>query len=107
MQADAIFRTFTACPTDVRTLVLDVRDYNKQFKHKHVIGAYCIRLSANGKVLLVRRAGEAGGRMGGRRWWPFLTALLCAASFPASLCILSAPHGPAVAFPCSTFYPFK
>jgi len=57
--ADTIFRVFTACPGDVRTLILDVRSY-KEFSKKHVIGAYCIRLSANGKVLLV-----SGGRVPG------------------------------------------
>jgi dual specificity MAP kinase phosphatase len=51
--ADAIFRVFTACPTDPRTLILDVRD-RKHFERApgHVAGAYCIRLSSNGAVLL-------------------------------------------------------
>ncbi len=53
VSADVIFRVFTACPGDVSTLILDVRGY-KEFSKKHVIGSYCIRLSANGKVLLVR-----------------------------------------------------
>ena len=49
--SDAVFRTFTACPTDPRTLLLDVRD-KKKFDKGHIAGAYCIRLSSNGSVLL-------------------------------------------------------
>lgn len=56
MAADALFRVFTACPTDPRTLILDVRPH-KQFDRApgHVAGAYCIRLSANGAALLGAR----------------------------------------------------
>lgn len=51
--ADVLFRVFTACPTDPRTLILDVRPH-KQFDRApgHVAGAYSIRLSSNGAVLL-------------------------------------------------------
>ena len=51
--AETILRVFTACPADTRTLLLDVRP-NKDFKKKHVLLAYSIRLAANGKTLLVR-----------------------------------------------------
>lgn len=61
--ADALFRVYTACPGDVRTLVLDVRG-SKEFSKKHLIGSYCIRLSANGRVLLVRGLGGWGVRLG-------------------------------------------
>lgn len=63
MPADALFRVYTACPGDVRTLVLDVRG-SKEFSKKHLIGSYCIRLSANGRVLLVRGLGGWGVRLG-------------------------------------------
>ena len=52
MDASAIFRAgFTACPTDPRTLIVDVRD-KKQFDKGHISGAYCIRLPSSGNVLL-------------------------------------------------------
>ena len=50
--AETILRVFAACPADTRTLLLDVRP-NKDFKKKHVLLAYSIRLAANGKTLLV------------------------------------------------------
>jgi hypothetical protein len=52
VDASAIFRAgFTACPTDPRTLIVDVRD-KKQFDKGHISGAYCIRLPSSGNVLL-------------------------------------------------------
>eukprot|EP00879_Flechtneria_rotunda_P027734 GHRR01029724.1.p1 GENE.GHRR01029724.1~~GHRR01029724.1.p1 ORF type:complete len:223 (+),score=59.61 GHRR01029724.1:1121-1789(+) len=50
VDADGIFKVFTACPNDPKTLILDVRPY-KEFKKKHINQAYCIRVSTNGKVL--------------------------------------------------------
>lgn len=50
---DAIFRVFTACPNDVKTLVLDARA-QKHFKRLHVAGSYSVRVSSDGKALLVR-----------------------------------------------------
>lgn len=35
VDADVIFRVFTACPEDFKTLIVDVRPY-KEFKKKHV-----------------------------------------------------------------------
>ncbi|GAB4815324.1 hypothetical protein N2152v2_002370 [Parachlorella kessleri] len=66
--ADAVFRVFTACPGDVRTLILDVRPY-KEFSKKHVIGAYCIRLSANGKVLLDYSKNQYDYQWSEDCWW--------------------------------------
>ena len=51
--AETILRVFTACTGDTRNLLLDVRP-NKDFKKKHVLLAYNIRLAANGKTLLVK-----------------------------------------------------
>jgi dual specificity MAP kinase phosphatase len=45
-----IFRIFTACPNDPKTLLLDVRPH-KAYKKCHINQAYCVRLSSNGKVL--------------------------------------------------------
>lgn len=52
IQADALFRVYTACPDDSKTLVLDVRP-NKDFKKLHLMQAYNIRLASNKRVLLV------------------------------------------------------
>ncbi len=52
VDVDTIFRYFTACPEDLPTLLLDLRP-NKDFKKRHVNQAYNVRLSANGKALLV------------------------------------------------------
>lgn len=53
VDADIIFRTFTACPGDPRTLILDVRPH-KDYAKKHILQSYSVRVSANGKALLVR-----------------------------------------------------
>lgn len=66
--ADAIFRVFTACPNDVRTLIIDVRPY-KEFHKKHVINAFCIRLSANGKVLLDYSKNQYDYQWSEDCWW--------------------------------------
>ena len=50
--ADTIFRAFTACPNDVKTLILDVRE-QKHHKRLHLNQAYCIRLASDGKALVV------------------------------------------------------
>jgi hypothetical protein len=50
--ASAIFSCFSACKNDPKTLLLDVRP-QKQWQKSHVALSYSIRLSANGRVLLV------------------------------------------------------
>jgi dual specificity MAP kinase phosphatase len=50
VDADRIFKVFTACPDDITTLLLDVRP-NKEFKKKHINQAFNVRLSTNGRVL--------------------------------------------------------
>ncbi len=50
VDADFVFRIFTACPHDLPTLVLDVRPH-KEFARLHVTQAFCVRVSANGQVL--------------------------------------------------------
>ena len=57
---DALFRVFTACQHDERSLILDVRPA-KEFRRGHVQLAYCIRLSTNGEVLLGAQGGELAG----------------------------------------------
>jgi hypothetical protein len=49
---DMLFRVYTQCPEDPVTMVLDVRQ-QKDFSKRHILQAYCVRLSANGKALLV------------------------------------------------------
>ena len=49
--ADVLFRVYTSCAGDTKTLILDVRPL-KDFKKKHIIGSYSIRLAANGLALL-------------------------------------------------------
>jgi dual specificity MAP kinase phosphatase len=50
VDADAIFRAFTACGKDPKTLLLDVRPH-KDFKKGHINQAYNPRLATNGKFL--------------------------------------------------------
>lgn len=50
MDADGIFKVFTACPNDPKTLLLDVRP-RKDFKKGHIIQAFNPRLATNGKFL--------------------------------------------------------
>ncbi|KAG2441094.1 hypothetical protein HXX76_003946 [Chlamydomonas incerta] len=50
VDADAIFRIFTACAGDIATIIIDTRPH-KEFKVSHICGAFCVRLSANGQVL--------------------------------------------------------
>ena len=52
IDVSGVFRTFTACATDLKTFLLDVRPH-KQFHRSHVALSYNIRLSAEGKALLV------------------------------------------------------
>lgn len=54
--ADALFRVFTACVHDYKSLILDLRPA-KDFQKGHVQLSYCVRLSANGEVLLGARGG--------------------------------------------------
>ena len=49
--AEDLLRAFTACEGDTLTLILDVRPL-KDFKRKHVMLSYSIRLPANGRTLL-------------------------------------------------------
>ncbi|KAL4421080.1 hypothetical protein ABPG77_001375 [Micractinium sp. CCAP 211/92] len=66
--ADAVFRIFTACPTDPRTLILDVRD-KKHFDRGHIAGAYCIRVPSNGATLLDYSKNEYEQKWGADCWW--------------------------------------
>lgn len=52
VDTEYLFRLFTKCPDDPVTLVLDTRAY-KLFKRRHVLLAYCVRLSANERALVV------------------------------------------------------
>ncbi|KAL4422489.1 hypothetical protein ABPG75_008686 [Micractinium tetrahymenae] len=66
--ADAVFRVFTACPADPRTLILDVRD-KKHFDRGHIAGAYCIRVPSNGATLLDYSKNEYEQKWGADCWW--------------------------------------
>jgi hypothetical protein len=50
--ASAIFGCFSASKNDPKTLLLDVRP-QKQWQKSHIALSYSIRLSANGRALLV------------------------------------------------------
>ena len=50
--ASSIFSCFSACKNDPKTLLLDVRP-QKQWQKSHIALSYSIRLSANGRALLV------------------------------------------------------
>ncbi|KAK9818679.1 hypothetical protein WJX74_004993 [Apatococcus lobatus] len=65
---EEILRVFTACPLDIRTLVLDVRD-QKAFKKLHVMQSFNIRLAANGKALLDYSKNTYSYRWSPDCWW--------------------------------------
>ncbi len=50
-ETDAVFRVFTACLHDPKTLIIDVRDKRKWDKG-HIAGSYCVRLPNNGGTRL-------------------------------------------------------
>lgn len=50
VDADAIFRAFTACGKDPKTLLLDVRPH-KDYKKGHINQAFNPRLATNGTFL--------------------------------------------------------
>jgi rhodanese-related sulfurtransferase len=51
LDADAIFRSFAACPDDPKTLIVDVRPRNR-WEKGHIAGSYCIRKPSSGETLL-------------------------------------------------------
>ncbi len=51
--AESVFQVFTAADSDTKVFLLDVRPL-KDFKKKHILQAYSVRLAANGRALLVR-----------------------------------------------------
>jgi hypothetical protein len=51
VDADAVFRVFAACPADIKTLIIDVRD-KKKWDKGHIAGSYCIRKPGSGDTLL-------------------------------------------------------
>lgn len=59
--ASPIFRCFSACQNDPKTLLLDVRP-QKQFHKLHIALSYNIRLSANGRALLVSTPAETAAK---------------------------------------------
>lgn len=52
VDSDFVFRLFTKGSDDPVTLILDLRPY-KYFKRSHVSQAFCVRMSSNGKALMV------------------------------------------------------
>jgi len=71
--ADAVFRLYTACAGDPRTLIVDVRPA-KAFKRGHLLQAYCVRASADGGALLDHSGCEYD--------LPWSQNVWCAAAFP-------------------------
>lgn len=63
-----IFTTFSACSTDPKTFVLDVRP-QRQFARSHVALSYNIRLSANGQALLDYSKNQYDVRFSTDCWW--------------------------------------
>lgn len=51
--AENVFQVYTALSNDPKTYVLDIRP-QKEFKQLHMLQAYSVRLSANGRAVLVR-----------------------------------------------------
>eukprot|EP00884_Botryococcus_braunii_P013251 jgi/Botrbrau1/21927/Bobra.0249s0051.1 len=66
--AENIFRTFTACPGDPHTLILDVRPL-KDYSKKHILQSYNVRLSANGKALLDYSKNSYDVKWSPDCWW--------------------------------------
>ncbi|EFN52440.1 hypothetical protein CHLNCDRAFT_138968 [Chlorella variabilis] len=66
--ADAVFRVFTACPHDPKTLIIDVRD-KKKWDRGHIAGSYCIRLPASGGTLLDYSKCEYDLKWSTDVWW--------------------------------------
>ncbi|EFJ44730.1 MAP kinase phosphatase 5 [Volvox carteri f. nagariensis] len=68
VDADFIFRIFTVCQHDIPTIVIDVRPH-KEFKHNHIAGAFCVRLSSNGQVLADYSASSYNIKWAQDCWW--------------------------------------
>ncbi|KAG2450344.1 hypothetical protein HYH02_004849 [Chlamydomonas schloesseri] len=68
VDADAIFRIFTACQGDIATIIIDTRPH-KEFKVSHVCGAFCVRLSANGHVLADYSSASYNIKWSQDCWW--------------------------------------
>ncbi|KAL3135874.1 hypothetical protein ABBQ32_007430 [Trebouxia sp. C0010 RCD-2024] len=67
--ADALFRAcFTGCPQDPRTLLLDVRT-QKAFKRKHILQAFCVRVTASGETLLDYSGASYDQKWSKDCWW--------------------------------------
>lgn len=50
VESEAVLRKYTRLPKDRKCLILDVRP-QKEFKRRHLLLSYCIRLTSNGKAL--------------------------------------------------------
>ncbi|DBA81048.1 TPA: hypothetical protein ACH3X2_007249 [Trebouxia sp. C0005] len=67
--ADALFRAcFTACPLDPKTLLLDVRAA-KVFKRKHILQAFCVRVTASAETLLDYSGASYDQKWSKDCWW--------------------------------------
>ncbi|GAX75987.1 hypothetical protein CEUSTIGMA_g3430.t1 [Chlamydomonas eustigma] len=66
--ADAIFRVFTACPHDVKTLIVDVRQ-SKHHKRLHINQSYNIRLASDGKALVDQCQSKYEVTWSQGAWW--------------------------------------
>ncbi|KAI3430229.1 hypothetical protein D9Q98_004826 [Chlorella vulgaris] len=68
LDADAIFRSFTACPDDPKTLIVDVRPRNR-WEKGHIAGSYCIRKPSSGETLLDYSKADYDQRWSADVWW--------------------------------------
>ncbi|KAL0027469.1 hypothetical protein WJX77_003809 [Trebouxia sp. C0004] len=67
--ADALFRAcFTGCPLDQKTLLLDVRAA-KVFKRKHILQAFCVRVTASAETLLDYSGASYDQKWSKDCWW--------------------------------------
>ncbi|KAL0049954.1 hypothetical protein WJX82_001575 [Trebouxia sp. C0006] len=67
--ADALFRAcFTGCPLDPKTLLLDVRAA-KVFKRKHILQAFCVRVTASAETLLDYSGASYDQKWSKDCWW--------------------------------------
>jgi hypothetical protein len=51
LSVEAVFRKYTRVGSDRKCLIVDVRP-QKEFKRRHLLLSYCVRLTSNGKALV-------------------------------------------------------
>lgn len=82
-----VFQIVTALERDTKTYLLDIRP-QKDFKKKHILQAYSIRLAANGKALLVSSIQRMRGSLCAASA-PIVSREMCRCHEPASKAAIS------------------